>query len=232
MANNNGFKHLQTGHLQQVVGSLTPQRLGKYLAATNNDPRQALRLYVLNTQISSALLSDLHYVEVVLRNKFDVELTAGFGATWFDDPVFLALMNPRSQGIISKAKRDAKKHWPRGMALPPGKVIAELMFGFWLNLTDSSLEHRLWVPHLHKAFRPRTAPKRSEFNHKLERLRQLRNRIAHHEPIFHMDLIALHRTLIEVVALLCPTTATFLSATSSVRREIMSVASYRRRKGV
>ncbi|MFN7835772.1 MAG: hypothetical protein ACK5NY_08320 [Burkholderiaceae bacterium] len=131
-----------------------------------------------------------------------------------------------------KAQKNAVKHWPKGKALPPGKVIAELTFGFWLQLTDAKLEHKLWVPYLHKAFAPRKAPKRAVLNQKLEKLRQLRNRVAHHEPIFHLDLLEAHRRILEVSLLLCQATANVMDRASTVRREVMGLTKYCRRRGL
>lgn len=223
---------LDTNSLSHVVGTLTQPRLSKYLRATRNDPRQALRLYVLNTKVSAAVMTDLHYIEVALRNKFDRELVVKFGHEWFKDTGFLALVDGRSQAILLKAQRDAAKHWPKGKVVPPGKVIAELTFGFWLQLTDSKLEHKLWVPCLHKAFSPRKAPKRATFNQQLEKLRQLRNRVAHHEPIFHLDLLDAQRRILQVGTLLCPTTANVMDKTSTVRREVMGLSKYCQQRGL
>ena len=223
---------LDRSNLQQIVITLTKPRLHKYLQATGHHMQQALRLYILNAKVSAAFMTDLHYIEIALRNKFDQELTPKFGAEWFRNPDFLSLLTPHSQNILIKAQKDAARHWPKGVPLPPGKVIAELTFGFWLQLTDARLEHPLWVPVLHKAFLPRKAPKRASFNLQLEKLRQLRNRTAHHEPIFHLDLIDTHRHALEVANLLCPTTAQVMRKTSVVQRSIMQLLKYRRRRSL
>lgn len=223
---------LDANSLSHVVATLTRTRLSKYLRVTSDNIHQALRLYVLNTKVSAAVMTDLHYIEVALRNKFDRELGTKFGLEWFKDAGFLALVDGRSKAILSKAQKDAAKHWPKGKALPPGKVIAELTFGFWLQLTDSKLEHKLWVPCLHKAFLPRKAPKRATFNQQLEKLRQLRNRVAHHEPIFHLDLIDAHSRILQVGTLLCPSTANVMNKTSTVRREVMGMTKYCRQRGM
>lgn len=215
-----------------VVSTLTSSRLSKYLLATGNNPQQALRLYVLNSQASAALMVDLHYIEVALRNKFDNELSKKFGPVWFHDQRFLALLDGRSRAILLKAQKDAARHPYRDRAPLPGKVIAELTFGFWLQLTDSRLEHTLWIPCLHKAFASLKPPKRATFNQQLERLRQLRNRIAHHEPIFHMDLLDARLRILEVGRLLCPATTTVMNKTSNVRRTVMGLSSYRSRRGL
>lgn len=218
--------------LSQLEETLTRPRLSKYLKATRYNLQQALRLYIQNTQVSAAMMADLHYIEVALRNKLDRELAARFGPEWFKDATFLNLVDGRSQAILLKAEKSASKHWPKGAALPPGKVIAELTFGFWLELTDRRLEHKLWVPVLHKAFAPRKAPKRSVFNQQLEKLRQLRNRVAHHEPIFHLDLQDAQKRIYDVCALLCPVTARVMDKNSTVRREVMALSKFCKRRGL
>jgi hypothetical protein len=223
---------LETDGLNHVADTLTRQRLSKYLSATRNNIQQALRLYVLNAKVSAAVMTDLHYIEVAMRNKFAHELTARFGVEWFKNAGFLALVDKRSQDILLKAQKDAAKHWAKGMTLPPGKVIAELTFGFWLQLTDSKLEHKLWVPCLYKAFAPRKAPKRAVFNQQLEKLRQLRNRVAHHEPVFHLDLLDASRRIFEIGRLLCPATAQVMDQTSVVRRQVMGLIKYRQKRGI
>lgn len=223
---------MQAKHLAQVLTTLTPPRLSKYLRVTGNQTQQALRLYILNTKVSAAIMKDLHYIEVALRNKFDRELADKFGSQWFSDSRFLSMVDGRSQAILLKAQKSAAKHWPKGVAVPPGKVIAELTFGFWLQLTDSKLEHRLWVPCLHKVFLPQKAPKRSVFNQQLEKLRQLRNRVAHHEPIFHLDLMDAYRRIQQVAILLCPMTAHVMERTSTVKREVMGLGKFCRQRGL
>lgn len=223
---------LDVNSLDDVVNTITKPRLSKYLSATSNNALQALRLYVLNTKVSAAVMADLHYIEVAMRNKFNRELVAKYGDDWFKAEEFLVLVDKRSQDILKKAQRDAAKHWPKGRELPPGKVIAELTFGFWLQLTDSRLEHTLWVPCLHKAFNPRKAPKRATFNQQLEKLRQLRNRVAHHEPIFHLDLLDAYLRICEVAKILCPTTALVMVQASTVQRQVMGLTKYRQRRGI
>jgi hypothetical protein len=67
-------------------------------------------------------------------------------------------------------------------AASPGKVIAELTFGFWPSTVTKRFHTKLWVPSLHKAF-PHARVPRKIIHLRLETIRHLRNRIAHHEPI-------------------------------------------------
>lgn len=230
--NNNRLPNFDAAAHQEVAATLTRARLGKYLRASRQDMQQALRLYVLNMNVSAALLIDIHYVEIALRNKFDRELAAKFGPEWFSDPSFMALADPHMMRILKDAQKKAAKHTAHGQATPPGKVIAELTFGFWLQLTNRGFEHTLWTPALQKSFSPRKAPRRSTFNALLEKLRQLRNRVAHHEPIFHMDLLDAQAKITEACELLCPKTALVMTSTSQVKREVMKLSKYRRKRGL
>ena len=64
-----------------------------------------------------------------------------------------------------------------------GKVIAELTFAFWKRLYSSEYEYQLWRPTLKRTF-PNKNLKRSHVSAQLEVVYQMRNRLAHHEPVF------------------------------------------------
>ena len=76
-----------------------------------------------------------------------------------------------------------KKH----MEYDSGKIIAELSFGFWVALLNKNYHRALWMNCLERAF-PNYEGKRRDLYMDLDRLRKLRNRIAHHEPIYKRDL--------------------------------------------
>lgn len=212
----------------EVIATLTRGRLRRYLSASRQDEHQALRLYVLNAKVSASLLTDLHYLEVALRNKFDAELVRKYGLTWFDNPEFLKLL--KSDSAIAKAKKSAAKGLPKGAIVAPGKVIAELTFGFWVALVDRHLVVPLWTPTLHKAFGPGKPPNRADVGRDLETVRVLRNRIAHHEPIFHLRLHETRRVMVQLTRLLCSATARVQGATSTVTRDMMALSKYQARR--
>ncbi|MEH6411574.1 MAG: hypothetical protein V7741_13690, partial [Hyphomonas sp.] len=87
----------------------------------------------------------------------------------------------------------------------PGQVIAGLSFGFWTPFFSSSAEG-LWRTHLRNIV-ARPAPagiNRKSFSAPLDRIRPLRNRIAHHEPILHLPLSDLHSEIVGLTTLLHP----------------------------
>jgi len=133
------------------------------------DRARGLDLYEWNAAVSAAVLHDLAHLEVALRNVYDRALSVAAtprGRHWTavprqhfgpvikrasDGSSYDANDKPRQQ--IAYAMRSAG-----GPAAPPGKVIAELSFGFWRYLSTSAHEVPLWLPHLRHGFVPRDLP--------------------------------------------------------------------------
>lgn len=101
-----------------------------------------------------------------------------------------------------------------GLSAGPGKIIAELGFGFWRYLSSASHEKSLWVPYLHHAFPPGTA--RRTVDRQIGRLHRVRNRAAHHEPMFRVDLAAFHADLLGLAGLVLPELAEHIVTTSAL----------------
>ncbi|EFV93192.1 hypothetical protein ES5_02144 [Dietzia cinnamea P4] len=78
-------------------------------------------------------------------------------------------------------------------SIVPGKIVAEQTFGFWAYMTSDHHEKTIWVPYLHKAYP--TGHDRAKTHKSLEEVRDLRNRVAHHEPIFQRPEVHRRRIL-------------------------------------
>src|SRR5699024_7998637 len=135
------------------------------------------------------------HLEVGLRNAYDRALTANLHppdhGPVCSNQVFAPVMRIRKRGSHRKVSVDINAR-PRavleraireagGPNALPGKVIAQLTFGFWRYLTSAAHEVTLWRPALHHAFPTGTA--RPDVDARLGRLHSLRNRVAHHEPL-------------------------------------------------
>jgi hypothetical protein len=83
------------------------------------------------------------------------------------------------QEQVANAKDSLQK---KAKPITPGRMVAELTFGFWVGLTGPKYSVDLWERHLYKAF-PNAKLGRKQLNKRLESIRLLRNRVAHHEPI-------------------------------------------------
>ena len=217
---------------------LGPDRLVNYLAATGGDRSRALALYEWNTDVASeALRRDLCHLEVGLRNAYDAALRNHWsGPTdWTSDPagVFPPVwstrggkktphpkakidVNARPRKLLVQAREDAG-----GAAASPGKVVAELNLGFWRYLSVRRHEKSLWVPYLHHAF-PAGTDRTCDVDDRIHRLHNVRNRIAHHEPLLKVNLAARLRDITDLAALIEPDLGTYITATTKIPKAIAS----------
>jgi len=176
-----------------VKKSLSISRLSTYEAVVVNgkalSTEQALKLYAWNAQISAAFFAPLHLCEVVIRNAVADGIERVYGTNWPWSRAFeISLPNPTQGYSPRKDLINAR----RGMTTA-GKVIPELKFVFWEKLLTKRFDDRLWKPFLFSVF-PNydqtltVSDMRSRLRVLLENVRELRNRIAHHEPIIGRNL--------------------------------------------
>lgn len=164
---------------------LSAPRFQTYLAETGGDRQRALDLYEWNTVI----LHDLAHVEVAVRNAYNGALEAHQPGPlhWTDEmmryfPVMWRTAKNGRRYDENETPRDQLANAQRivGARALPGKVVAELMFGFWRYVSISGRETSLWRPYPHHGFVGGTS--RSAVDGPMSQLHRLRNRVAHHEP--------------------------------------------------
>ncbi len=149
----------------------------------------ALALYNWNAQISGAFMAPLHICEVIIRNAVSEALTAVYGDRWPWSTVFETSLPAPLYGY--NPRKDIQLN--RRTQATTGKVIPELKFVFWQKMFTQRYDVRLWDVHLRRVL-PNLDPVktiaqlRQEIYTDLEDVRLLRNRIAHHEPIFKRKL--------------------------------------------
>lgn len=200
--------------LNSLIDGLSPQRLGPYLVHCQGDRYLALAHYHWNLRLSEALYPVLHLNEVVFRNVMHQALSDEFATpAWFEG----LWLDDREKRSITKVLTDLRK---RGIHRPDAdKVIAELTFGFWCSLCDTRYEHKqvLWPRLFNHAFLqklPRRQRQRKVLSSAVNRLRQLRNRVFHHEPVWHWkDLSKRHTDAIELLRWFNPEAARMLQHT-------------------
>nr|WP_243851381.1 hypothetical protein [Modestobacter marinus] len=194
------------------------------MAAAESDRSRALALYEWNAQISAALLHDLAHVEVGLRNAYDRALSARWPGpphwTLAGERVFAPVYRTRGRRRVdvNEKPRDNLRHAvinAGGPAARPGKVVAELMFGFWRYLSSAAHEKALWVPALHRAF-PRGTDRAIHVDGPVGRLHTLRNRVAHHEPLLTTDIVGRFADLVGLADRLEPQLGQHLRVASNV----------------
>lgn len=195
--------------------SLSPARLAPYEAAAQTaglEPREALTLYLWNTQVCAALLAPLHFCEVVLRNAAAEALGAIHGPRWpWNSGFERSLPRHTSSGYSALADLQAV----RNKAETPGHAVAELKFVFWEKLFTSRHDVRIWNSQLKKVL-PNLGADQSIADHRrqifesVSALRRLRNRIAHHEPIHSRNLGEDYDRIQHLITARCRTSAQWM----------------------
>jgi hypothetical protein len=180
--------------------SLSRDRLEKYLRDSNGDLDVALTVYERNTRLCEAFYTPLQSLEVCFRNSLHREMSAAYGPDWLTNGA-APLENDALRDI--QAGTDELRH----REVTPSGVVAELRFAFWVGLIGPRYDATLWRRPLYKAFRATGGHPRSQVHGPFNALRRLRNRIAHHEPIFHRPVAQLHAETIEATDWMCRDTA-------------------------
>ena len=191
--------------LTALGGSISAERLRTYLELASGNHSIAMSMYTRNVALGSAFYGPLQTLEVALRNAVNNSLADRHGDFWFNDADLL------KHSELERAKHATQRVRKQ---LTAGRVVAELNFGFWVALFAKGYEARLWRTNLHRLFAPQ--PKRHELHGQLDRLRTLRNRVAHHEPILQRDLQTDYDKIIWILKMLSPTTAAWTKHHSRV----------------
>ena len=170
---------------------------------TGDSPREVLNKYHLNIMLSEAMVPTLHYLEVCLRNRIDHLFCKLYGLNWL-------IQIPKNLPItvedikrIDKIKARIKREYKREPA--HGDILSQMAFGFWCSFFHRKYDPIIWhrknsinsvFPNL-----PRFNRKRSYIEKKILIIKDVRNRIAHHEPIWNMviSIEEVHRMCIEII---------------------------------
>lgn len=208
--------------LKEFEESLSSERMATYLKAARGDREMAARLYTWNTAVSGAFYGTLQGLEVALRNAMNRQLARRYGPAWYDnEEIGLA------DGCLGRIA-DAKSRILRdGHTINPPRMVSTLPFGFWVSLLGpggyikasrkrANYEMKLWRPALRRTFSHRKTLTRRNAHKPLNELRMLRNRIAHHEPIFGQRLRANHQRILQVTGWISPVTQVWIEYHSRI----------------
>lgn len=195
---------MRTAEVNEVLKiTISIKRLDKYLTAMNGDLDTALKLYEENTRLSEAFYTPLQCLEVCLRNTLNYRLCETYGSDW---PV--NGKTPLEQGSQLTIKETVESLEKDGYDYDTDSLVAELNFGFWVSLLGKPYDSTLWRQTLYKGFQAKGGgQKRSDVHGRFNALRRFRNRVAHHEPIFHRPLAQLHSETIEAIGWMCKSTS-------------------------
>lgn len=185
-----------------LIDIISKERLEGYRRRLEKAGRPSNRLdcyasYNWNIALSASFYSSLQALEVSLRNTIHHHASNHFQSdTWFKMP---GLLFPKEQKKIDQAisvLKDNKKN------PSPGRILAELSFGFWTSLFNTRYDQILWHPLIKRTFPFMDARNRTRkvLSKRLNQIRWLRNRIYHYEPIwYYRDLKDHHARIIETI---------------------------------
>jgi hypothetical protein len=181
--------------VQKLERVISKERLGGYRTkrAAQYDCTD-LDLYRWNTLLSESLYCLLQTIEITFRNALYVSI-----AEHFNDKNWLfnsKILEPRD---FIEVKKQEERLLKSGKPVSAGSLIAELNFGFWTGLLDARYEMKFWRSKIIKKVFPNMAPQ-SRTRHHLSRcfnkIRKLRNRVFHFEPIWYwQDLKEQHKAI-------------------------------------
>ncbi|HKP75563.1 MAG TPA: hypothetical protein VJT67_08470 [Longimicrobiaceae bacterium] len=213
--------------------SLSQQRIEAYAVPGDRDEIEGMARYLWNMRLAATLQGSLHIFEITLRNAIYDASTKLVDTTRLrmpDIPCWLdatnaTLLYPQEFADVQRAK---SRLAPDPRRRTPGHLIAKLGFGFWVQLTSRVYNElrgdgpKLWPRGLPLVFPFKwppgskkivpAHPDREMIFDRLQRIRELRNRIAHHEPIWDRNIAATYQMLLEVLGWTSPKMAAAVCA--------------------
>jgi hypothetical protein len=168
--------------LLTIYAAISPARLSTY---PGSNPAAKIENYSKNVKITESLLPILQYFEICLRNRIEEVLIKRFGSDWFDNQRFMDMLPEYGKDEMKKAKAKLTR-----MSRPfsSGAIVAEHTLGFWTSFFSTRLEKSFWVRH-DRDLLPHALPEERDakkLRSDLNSIRDLRNRIAHHERIVNV----------------------------------------------
>ncbi|NEQ98907.1 MAG: hypothetical protein F6K30_19670 [Cyanothece sp. SIO2G6] len=207
--------------MSEISRVISSPRFATYLRHCHNDRGDALSLYQWNMELSSAFIVPLHVLEISIRNAVVEALEAVHTASWpWNQGFVISLPNPQRGYSPSRNLQQVA-----GQQRTMGKVVAELKFVFWEKMFTSRHDTRIWNTHLYNLLphAPNTLTVqqlRASIHNDIRDIRELRNRIAHHEPIFLRNVSDDYANIYKLISWRSDVVATWMDDLQSVRSVI------------
>lgn len=196
----------------KAVKSISPNRLATYRERlTLQSDGDCLGLYIWNKKLCGVFLPVLQLLEVSLRNaihlgylehqtrslqadgKLDVEIATMIDRAWFK--TFFESRKGQYEESWRQIESAEQKLATMGRPGDIDQIIAKLSYGFWSHLCSEDHDEcnadslQLWPKIQAEVFpgavRNGAYISMAEIRQLLVQINHMRNRIAHHEPIWH-----------------------------------------------
>ena len=177
----------------KITELISCERLNSYRYDMNDDLSTIYRRYLYNLKISESFYPIISVLEIALRNRLFNGVSMLKGDNWLVNEI-------NTQNVLSKNERDIliaannKLFYKHKGNVTSGMLIAELTFGFWVNLCKKSYKNSLWdkpkffqsvFPDFDLVFSTTNLDKTKVIFPLLKDILRLRNRLFHHEIIIN-----------------------------------------------
>jgi hypothetical protein len=200
-----------------LASTISTPRLLRYMKEVGGDKVKALSLYHWNTELSQAMYLPVQIWEITLRNRLNVFLQRKYGADWpYDTKVAVRQLTDRDAQKLEEAKKRQQKNRHTRFA-PTGAIVADLSAGFWVSLLSDSYEISYgWKTSIGRVFAYDSTLDRAAVHGLCVPLLDVRNRIAHHEPVYHLPLTHLRADAERLVKAMCTGSHHYLAGKCSL----------------
>ncbi len=191
----------QDSFYSRLSNSISNDLKGPYLRFSPPSVTEMHATYVWNIALCESLYPALQVFELVLRNRVHTAAMRHFGSeNWFR-----GILKPQEEGMINNT---CHRIDPSGeKSINAAEIVGDLSLGFWVNLFKGRYQRILWPQLLRSVFPHATKRQytREPLYLRLNRIRRLRNRVFHHEPIWHLpDLEEQHGRILETIGWISP----------------------------
>ena len=158
----------------------------KYISSERFRSYSGIDEYLENLVFSKKAYIPLSILEISLKNSINDLLTDKLGENWLENKDFL------TNDSLRKIDEAINILYKRAELISKSKIIAELSFGFWVNLFKKPYEKKLRTKDIQKIFTNLPPKKEKIINREviykeLNHIRNFRNRVFHYEKVINKD---------------------------------------------
>lgn len=194
-----------TQDIKTVFRFLSQDRIQSYYKHPKDTHETLLGRYFWNISLCEACYPALSLLEVTLRNQIDDVLSTTIGTNWLHENS--KILKSAECVEIEKAKNRIVKKKLKTNSNYHSELIATLTLGFWTSLFRNEYAP-LWHKHLKTLFPYLLARYRTPkyIFEQLRHIRDFRNRVFHHEPIWHwQNLLERYKEIVFTLSWFSPT---------------------------
>ena len=201
--------------------ALSDIRLDSYKRSNFDlDEEVVIDRYLHNIDLCKELYLPLNFLEVTFRNEMDRCLTAFAGKFWYKE----SWLQEAEKKSIQKTEKTLKA---LGKSLKKDSIIASQTLGFWTGFFQRRYNSTLWSKDYNLlskknnyVFLRHTTNRKDRHREvvykKINKIRILRNRVFHYEPIWHdLQLSLKYQDILELLFWINPDVADFVKMSSS-----------------